>query len=73
MIIQLNQYRKDDSAPISEANDMRRMAANAAPQMSVRTMRLEAMRSAGPRLPEQFDCINVRTLIVEAYQLATQI
>ena len=73
MIIQLDSYRKASSDYDSDSYGSRRLFGNTVPKMSLRDIEREAHRSAGPRLPVQFDDVNARNLIIDAYQLATQI
>lgn len=73
MIIQMDSYRKDSADDDSATYESRRLFGNTVPKLSVREIEYAARRSAGPSLPKHFDGINTRTLLVEAYELATQI
>lgn len=73
MIIKLDSYRKVNSVYDGETYESRRLFGNTVPKLSLREIEYEARRTAGPRLPDFFDSINARDLVIDAYQLATQI
>ena len=76
MIIELDKYRKARSVKSEYSGETYascRLFGNTAPKLSIREIQYEARRSAGPRLPETFAGVNARTLVVDAYELATQI
>ncbi|HTE15783.1 MAG TPA: hypothetical protein VK642_11955 [Burkholderiales bacterium] len=73
MIIQLDKYRKSSSEYAGETYESRRLFGNTVPKLSIRDIQYEALRSAGPRLPENFEGVNAREIIMDAYVLATQI
>lgn len=76
MIIQLDKYRKTGRAASDDAGETyesRRLFGNTVPKLSVAEIRYEARRSAGPRLPDSFEGVNARDMVMDAYALATQI
>ena len=75
MIIQLDSYRKAGSSYDGDGDsyESRRLFGNTVPKLSMREIQYEARRSAGPRLPDNFDGISTRHLLVDAYELATLI
>lgn len=76
MIIHLDKYRKTARAAGAEAGETyesRRLFGNTVPKLSLEEIRCEARRSAGPRLPDNFDGVNARDMVLDAYALATQI
>jgi hypothetical protein len=73
MIIPLDKYRKAKAAGDVETYETLRLFGNTVPKMSLAEIQYEARRSAGPRLPANFDGMNSREMLIDAYALATQI
>lgn len=73
MIIQMSTYRKVADTFVAETFASRRLFGNTVPKLSLADIQYEARRSTGPRLPDNFDGINTREMLIDAYSLATQI